>query len=314
MMRKMLLGDDAGDEEDDFFLHEDEDEEGGRGFGEDDDEDGDVHKVMSFVPRDDGDSVDEDTETPAEAAKRKRLQKKQNKKEKKGEETGEEEGSLKKKGKGKADKKTKKGRVTRGGSDEEGEEEEEEEADKEARQQQLELLFAGEEENETGDRLRFSKKEFQKAQKNKDGSKKQKKRKRLVPSTASPLFFSHLTSPSLTLRGAEVEEDNSFQLNLQDDRFHAVLEGSNANFGIDPLANEFRATDGMQSLLNEQHKRRQEKMRREEKAKRSGAASGPGGSSEEIETNGNGAGEIESLVKKLKAKSSKDSVKKPLRR
>jgi hypothetical protein len=112
------------------------------------------------------------------------------------------------------------------------------------------------------------------------------------------------------LRGAEVEEENTFQLNLNDNRFHAVLEGSNANFGIDPLANEFRATEGMQSLLNEQHKRRQEKMRTEEKEQKKKKSRGAAVEADQSETNGV---EIENLVKKLKAKSSKDSVKKPLR-
>jgi hypothetical protein len=104
----------------------------------------------------------------------------------------------------------------------------------------------------------------------------------------------------------EIEEDSKFKVDLDDDRFQAVLQGTNPNFGIDPLANEYRATDGMQQLLNEQHKRREQKITSEEKTKKLKRTSS---SAEES----NGA-DIDNLVKKLKAKSSKDSIKKPLRR
>jgi hypothetical protein len=72
----------------------------------------------------------------------------------------------------------------------------------------------------------------------------------------------------------------------------------------------------MQQLLNEQHKRREQKITTEEKTKKikskGDASTQERESSEEQERN---KGEdIENLVKKLKAKSSKDSIKKPLRR
>jgi hypothetical protein len=72
----------------------------------------------------------------------------------------------------------------------------------------------------------------------------------------------------------------------------------------------------MQQLLNEQHKRREQKITTEEKTKKikskGDASTQERKSSEEQERN---KGEdIENLVKKLKAKSSKDSIKKPLRR
>lgn len=157
MMRKLLLGDDANDEGDDFFLddHDDENEDDQDELGDD------VHKVMTFVPKDE-DSYDEETATPAEAAKRKRLQKKLNKKEK-----NETDSKLEKKSK-KADKQKK--NVESDSSDRDDDQQQES-------TQQLELLFAGEE-NETVDRLKFSKNEFEKLQKTKGASKKQKKRKR----------------------------------------------------------------------------------------------------------------------------------------
>ena len=44
-------------------------------------------------------------------------------------------------------------------------------------------------------------------------------------------------------------EDN-FELDLQDDRFSKLLSGD-ANFGIDPLSSDFKATPGMQKLMGE---------------------------------------------------------------
>lgn len=269
MMRKMLLGEDGGEEDDDFFVHDDAEQ-----LNDTEDLD-DVHKVMTFVPQDE-DSVDEDTETPAEAAKRKRLQKKLKKKELKEQESIESSNISRKK----------KGKL----ADEQAYAEENENGST----QQLELLFAGEE-NEAVDRLKFSKKEFEKVQKYKDGSKKQKKRKRFVCAL--------LQVDNSIYRGNDIEEDNQFQLDLHDDRFTAVLEGTNPHFGIDPLANEFRATDGMNQLLNEQHKRREQKVKLEEKSTKS----------IDTPTSESSPVEIDHLVKKLKSKSSKESIRKPLR-
>jgi hypothetical protein len=179
MMRKLLLGDDANDEGDDFFLDDHDDD---RDDENDDDDMGDVHKVMSSMPKDE-DSYDEETATPAEAAKRKRLQKKLNKKER--------EDSVSEKPETAA-KKSKKGDKGKRLVDSEDKNEEDHQQDS---TQQLELLFAGEE-NETVDRLKFSKNEFEKLQKTKGSSKRQKKRKRSVSLSLPPSLLL-LTYPAL---------------------------------------------------------------------------------------------------------------------
>lgn len=98
-------------------------------------------------------------------------------------------------------------------------------------------------------------------------------------------------------------EDN-FKLDLADSRFGAVLDGSNPNFGIDPLSNEYRPTEAMKLILKEQQTRRnstKDKKRVNDMADEDRGESG-----------GDGVN-ISDLVSKLKAKSSGDVNRKRLR-
>ncbi len=161
MIRKLLLGDEG--EGDDFFL-----DDGDQDSENENKDDSDVHKVMTFVPKDE-ESIDEETETPAEAMKRKKNQKKLNKK----------EGKIpqEKKNLSHFDNRN----DSHSGSDEEDKKRRQEES-----QKQLELLFAGEE-TDTKDRLKFSKKEFEKSKKEKNT--KEKKRKRFIIQSFSLIFL-----------------------------------------------------------------------------------------------------------------------------
>lgn len=230
-LRKLLLGDDGeegSDSEgsrDEFFMSEDESNAGDHdeGFVDDrDDEGGEVDKVMTFVPSDNEDE-NRDNETPAEAKKRARAQKKANKKAS-AVATDTNDVTSRNGGKKKGERKSK---VI-----------EEDPVPDSVSADQLELMFAGDgDEVETADRLKFSKKEFEKTLKAQ--SKKQKKRKR---------------------SNEENKDADNFELDLSDDRFKAVIEGSNPDFGIDPTANEFRPTEGMKKVLDEQHKHREKRQ------------------------------------------------------
>lgn len=52
-----------------------------------------------------------------------------------------------------------------------------------------------------------------------------------------------------------------FKIDLQDDRFHALLDGTDGRFGIDRTDPSFKETKGMRDLLKEQSKRRKSRGR-----------------------------------------------------
>lgn len=54
--------------------------------------------------------------------------------------------------------------------------------------------------------------------------------------------------------------EDGFKVNTHDDRFAALFEGD-ANFGIDTTSSEYKATPGVQQILQEQRKRRQHRDR-----------------------------------------------------
>jgi len=54
----------------------------------------------------------------------------------------------------------------------------------------------------------------------------------------------------------------SFKINVNDDRFQAVLDGSDGRFGIDKTDSNFKDTTSMREILNEQTKRRKNKRQR----------------------------------------------------
>lgn len=108
------------------------------------------------------------------------------------------------------------------------------------------------------------------------------------------------------LRSDDDTVGDDFKVDLNDDRFGAVLGGTNPNFGIDPLSNEYRPTDAMKKILQEQQVRR--RAAREQKQIEGGSAS-----AQSSDANHEGEVDVNQLVKKLKAKSAGTSNRKRLR-
>eukprot|EP00529_Nitzschia_sp_RCC80_P004066 CAMPEP_0113510156 /NCGR_PEP_ID=MMETSP0014_2-20120614/37975_1 /TAXON_ID=2857 /ORGANISM="Nitzschia sp." /LENGTH=949 /DNA_ID=CAMNT_0000406067 /DNA_START=2479 /DNA_END=5325 /DNA_ORIENTATION=+ /assembly_acc=CAM_ASM_000159 len=107
--------------------------------------------------------------------------------------------------------------------------------------EQLELLLAGDHNEELA--RDFNIRGIQRLEKNKDkkftGSRKRKEAK--------------VTSD---IAGAD------FKLNVEDDRFKAVLDGSDDRFGIDKTDPNYKDTSAMREILTEQTKRRKKKRRK----------------------------------------------------
>ena len=106
---------------------------------------------------------------------------------------------------------------------------------------ELELLFSGDEAEE---QMRdYDIRGIQRMEKNKDkklrGSRKRKEDKLAA-----------------TVSGTD------FKVNMRDNRFSAVLEGSDDRFGIDKTDPSYKETPGMRKILAEQTKRRQKKRRK----------------------------------------------------
>ena len=52
-----------------------------------------------------------------------------------------------------------------------------------------------------------------------------------------------------------------FKINILDDRFSSLLDGTNARFGIDPTDPNFRNTPAMKEILTEQSRRRRRRQK-----------------------------------------------------
>jgi hypothetical protein len=113
-----------------------------------------------------------------------------------------------------------------------------------------------------------------------------------------------------------------FQVDTKDDRFSALLEGTDDRFGIDRTNPAFKETTAMKTLLQEQSKRRKKNRgKSNEKAsdkskQQQHQADGKGGNKNDswVESS-SGAMELSSLVKSLqtKVKSTDKPKKKKLR-
>jgi hypothetical protein len=66
-------------------------------------------------------------------------------------------------------------------------------------------------------------------------------------------------------RLADAVTGADFEVNVEDDRFRAVLDGTDARFGIDRTDPNFKETPAMQKILAEQSKRRKAKRQRGDK-------------------------------------------------
>ena len=87
-----------------------------------------------------------------------------------------------------------------------------------------------------------------------------------------------------------------FQINLKDDRFSSMLDGTDARFGIDPTDPNFKSTPAMKVILSEQSKRRREKHNRKQNQPTVGDLE------EQTDFESGGNVELNSLVTSIKRK------------
>ena len=228
-LRNLLLGDDNHGDEDDFFMEShDNKSDSGCDVKHDDInlEHEDTDKVMAFLPTK-GEANDE-----SEEEQKKKKRKKEGAISQK-EDWDNPQQTLRRL---REERKTKKKSSQRSGREDENLQGTE--------TSNLDLLFAGDDESdvEGNDRLQFTKTELSKALDLKQANSKvsSKKKRKLSKSKAKLL--------------AETEAD-SFQVDITDDRFSKVLDG-HADYGIDRLSTDYRATPGMEKFLNERNSRK----------------------------------------------------------
>lgn len=144
---------------------------------------------------------------------------------------------------------------------------------------QLELLFAGDRgDEEDGD---FDMRGIQRIEKNKEkklrGSRKRKEDRKAAD-----------------VAGTE------FEVNVADDRFRDVLDGSNHMFAIDRTDPNYKETPAMQKILKEQTRRRNSKKRKKSNAE--SASLQPDVTAESANAPSTGASALSALVASLKSK------------
>jgi hypothetical protein len=151
--------------------------------------------------------------------------------------------------------------------------------DQEKSRKELELLLAGEDEEEQA--KDYDIRGIQRIEKNKD-KKLKGGRKRKEEKLASAV------------------SGTDFKLNTEDNRFAAVLEGSDDRFGIDKTDPNYKDTSAMREILAEQTQRRKKKRRKTAPAEKIAPdiSADAGGKSA-------GSAALSSLVSRLKSKVSK---------
>ena len=154
---------------------------------------------------------------------------------------------------------------------------------------ELELLVAGDEDDENA--RDYDMRGLQRIDKNK-GKKLRGARKRKEAELASAVT------------------GQDFKMNLQDDRFKMLMDGQDDRFGIDRTDPNFKDTQAMRDVMAEQSRRRRKK--RKKQTSKSDDASGPKKKSEEAipkdvvagdsSQSNSGASALSSLVSRLKSK------------
>lgn len=112
---------------------------------------------------------------------------------------------------------------------------------------QLALLLDDDEEGDQQPKQHFSLAKILKEEQETNSSSKRKRRKQLKKAKSG--------------EGKQQEEDN-FQLNLNDERFNAIYKSH--EFNIDPTHSNYKPTKGMQQLINEKLKRRHAQIEQKE--------------------------------------------------
>lgn len=144
----------------------------------------------------------------------------------------------------------------------------------------LELLVAGEEPDDA--ERNFDMRQLERMEKNKEktfrGARKRKEAQR-----------------------AEGVVGSEFDVNVSDERFQAVLDGTDDRFGIDPTDSNFKKTPGMLKILKEQSHRRKTKRSRKINSEMPHSTPAPNISSDSKEQT-SGAKALSVLVQSLKNK------------
>jgi hypothetical protein len=96
---------------------------------------------------------------------------------------------------------------------------------------------------------------------------------------------------------------SEFKVNVNDNRFKAVLDGSDGRFGIDKTDPNYKDTTSMREILNEQTKRRKNKRRKKASDVEDAGINKTGGKkvNNSLEKAG-GASALSFLVQKLKSR------------
>lgn len=243
-LRKLLLGDAADDDEDDqrddFFLEDVQDHKGRRQNIRDDDarsEEGDF--TITYIPEDSGKDdnskkqVGKD-ETVFEAAQRKIAERKKARKlsKKLKKQSGEGDDDVDEIEENDSENKvvvTKGVKINSKGDMDDRKEQ--------TSREQLELLFAGEDDADS-DR-EYDMREIALAEKQKKKNKIKKKNKKV-------------TSDNV--------QSSDFQIDVDDNRFNKLFDGD-ANFGIDKTSVEFKETPGIKQILEEQRQRKKKQKK-----------------------------------------------------
>ena len=96
----------------------------------------------------------------------------------------------------------------------------------------------------------------------------------------------------------------SFKVDTKDNRFQAVLDGSDARFGIDKTDPSFKDTSAMREIISEQNMRRKNKRQKKAQPMENAVPDVNADSSKGVKTSG--ANALSFLVQKLKSRVGKN--------
>ena len=157
---------------------------------------------------------------------------------------------------------------------------------KEHSQAELELLMAGDVDNDE-EKRDFDMRGLQRLEKNKDKKLRGSRKRKEAGRTAN-------------LSGTD------FQIDVADDRFQAVLDGQDDRFGIDRADPNFKETPAMREILEEQTRRRKNKRQKKSKGEKEPSTSAQKDVSADVAAKASkptgGAAALSALVKSLKNK------------
>jgi len=190
---------------------------------------------------------------------------------------------------------------------------------KDIREKDRDDFFASSDENSIGEKIQL---EYQ----NKESEKKYSSKERKVKDELELLLageYDEEKARDYDIRGIQRLEKNkgkklkgsrkrketkiaadvsgtSFKVDVKDNRFKAVLDGSDSRFGIDKTDPTFKDTSAMREILSEQNKRRKDKRQKKNDAMKNTVPDVDANNSKGVKTSG--ASALSFLVQKLKSR------------